>query len=575
MSKNCESHLVNNFTSLIESSLLFYHYFESAYISLFTLLYIFALLQCHGDIELNPGPKKLRNKSLSVCHWNLNSLTAHNYSKLTQLKAYTSMFKHDFICLSEAYLDSSTPDSLLEIDGYDLIRADHPDNIKRGGVCIYYKESLPVRVLSLPYLKEALLLEMIDNNKKIIVSVIYRSPSQNNREFNSFLSSFEQLLSEISKRKPTVSIITGDFNARSSSWWSNDTDTLEGTNLYSLTSSNNFSQLINEPTHIQRNSSSCIDLIFTDRPNLAVNSGVHASLHPNCHYQVVHTSFDLNISYPPPYQRLIWDYKKADSVKIRKALDLINWERLFNNKNINEQVSILNETILNVFSNFVPNKYITFDDKDPVWMNETIKLKIKAKDNMYNKYLQNGIFKSDFVLLQTLITELNELIIATTKALYYENLGKKLNNPLAQAKTYWSILKTFYNGKKIPLIPPLLVNDKFDMKTKADIFNKFFAEQCKQCTPLKNDNKIPTNQIFLAQSRLSSLDFNEDEILKIIRALNIHKAHGHDDISIRMIKICGKSILKPLTILFQNSTKSSCYPVIWKRFNIIPVHKKE
>ena len=257
-------------------------------------------------------------------------------------------------------------------------------------------------------------------------------------------------------------------------------------------------------------------------------------------------------------------------MKIRKALDLINWERLFNNKNINEQVSILNETILNVFSNYVPNKYITIDD--PVWMNETIKLKIKAKDNMYNKYLQNGRFESDFVLLETLITELNELI-ATTKALYYENLGKKLNNPLAQAKAYWSILKKFYNGKKIPLLPPLLVNDKFvtDMKTKADVFNKLFAEQC---APLKNDSKIPINQIFLTQSRLSSLDFNEDEILKIIRALNIHKAHGHDDISIRMIKICDKSLLKPLTILFQNSTKSSCYPVIWKRSNIIPVHKK-
>ena len=54
------------------------------------------------------------------------------------------MYKHDFICLSETYLDSSTPDSLLEIDGYNLICADHPDNVKRGGVCIYYKESRPV-----------------------------------------------------------------------------------------------------------------------------------------------------------------------------------------------------------------------------------------------------------------------------------------------------------------------------------------------------------------------------------------------------------------------------------------------
>ena len=266
-----------------------------------------------------------------------------------------------------------------------------------------------------------------------------------------------------------------------------------------------------------------------------MNSGVHASLHPNCHHQIIDTSFNLNITYPPPYKRLIWDCKKADSEKIRKALDWVNWERLFNNEDVNTQVSILNETVLNVFSNYVPNKYIAIVDKDPVSMNETIKLKIKAKNSMYNRFIQNGKSESDFFLLETLITELNELT-ATTKALYYENLAKKLNDPLLQAKTYWSILKTFYNGKKIPLIPPLLVRDKFvtDMKTKADIFNNFFAEQC---TPCKNDSKLPINQIFLTKSRLSSLDINEDEILKIIRALNIHKAHGHDDMSIRMIKI--------------------------------------
>ena len=416
MSKICESHLVNNVTCLIESLLLSHHYFESTYIVLFTLLYLFALLQCHGDIELNPGPKKLlNNKSLSICHWNLNSLMAHNYSKLTQLKSYISIYKHDFVCLSETYLDSTTPNSLLEIDGYNLIRADHPNNTKRGGVCIYYKESLPVRVISLPYLKEALVLELTDTNKKIFVSVIYRSPSQNNCEFNLLLSSFEQLLNEINQRKPTLSIITGDV----------DSTTFEGTSLYSLTSSNSFCQLINEPTHIQRNSSSCIDLIFTDQPSLAVNSGVHASLHPNCHHQIIYTSFNLNITYPPPYKHLIWDYKKADPEKIRKALDWVNWERLFNNKDVNTQVSILNETVLNVFSNYVPNKYTTIDDKDPVWMNETMKLKIKAKNSMYNRFIQNGRSESDFVLLETLITELSELI-ATTKTLYYENLAKKL-----------------------------------------------------------------------------------------------------------------------------------------------------
>ena len=110
-----------------------------------------------------------------------------------------------------------------------------------------------------------------------------------------------------------------------------------------------------------------------------------------------------------------------------------------------------------------------------------------------------------------------------------------------------------------------------DIKTKANIFNEYFAEQC---TLLKNNSVLPINQTFLTQSRLTSLDFSEDKILKIIRAFNIHEAHDHDDISIRMIKICDKLLLKPLILLFQNSAKVSYFPGIWKRSNSIPVHKK-
>ena len=76
-----------------------------------------------------------------------------------------------------------------------------------------------------------------------------------------------------------------------------------------------------------------------------------------------------------------------------------------------------------------------------------------------------------------------------------------------------------------------------DIKTKVNIFNEYFAEQC---TFLKNSSVLLIYETFWTQSSLASLDFNEEEILKIIRALSIHKAHGHDDISIRMIKICDK-----------------------------------
>ena len=77
-------------------------------------------------------------------------------------------------------------------------------------------------------------------------------------------------------------------------------------------------------------------------------------------------------------------------------------------------------------------------------MNDTKKAKIKTKNLFFKQYMQNEKLES---FPKALITELNELM-SSTKFLYYENFAKKLNNHLLQAKTYWSILKTFYNDKK-------------------------------------------------------------------------------------------------------------------------------
>ena len=99
-------------------------------------------------------------------------------------------------------------------------------------------------------------------------------------------------------------------------------------------------------------------LFITDQPGLVINNGVHASLlSSSCYHQIVHCTFNLNFVYPSPYQHLLWNYKKADVSKIQKALKLVNWDRLLDNKNVDSQVFILNDIILNVFRNFVPNKY--------------------------------------------------------------------------------------------------------------------------------------------------------------------------------------------------------------------------
>ena len=80
----------------------------------------------------------------------------------------------------------------------------------------------------------------------------------------------------------------------------------------------------------------------------------------------------------------------------------------------------------------------------------------------------------------------------------------KLNDPKTSAKAYWSILKTLYNGKKIPLIPPILVNNKLisNFKEKANHFNAFFASQF---TPVSNDSALPGTNNYVCNVSLSSI----------------------------------------------------------------------
>ena len=126
----------------------------------------------------------------------MNSLTAHNIEKVNLLEAYNTVNKLDILCLSESFLDSSilTENSNLKISWHKMVRTDHPNNLKRGGVCAYIRECLLVRNFSNSYLSECLTLEVTISNKKGYVITLYRSPSQTSNKFDSFISNFEKLL---------------------------------------------------------------------------------------------------------------------------------------------------------------------------------------------------------------------------------------------------------------------------------------------------------------------------------------------------------------------------------------------
>ena len=73
-----------------------------------------------------------------------------------------------------------------------------------------------------------------------------------------------------------------------------------------------------------------------------------------------------------------------------------------------------------------------------------------------------------------------------------------------------------------------------------------------KCNPLPNDSKLPEHQPYITETKLSSLDIEDEDTYKIIKTLDINKAHGHNEVSTRMLKLCDKSIVKPVYIIFKD-----------------------
>ena len=91
---------------------------------------------------------------------------------------------------------------------------------------------------------------------------------------------------------------------------------------------------------------------------------------------------------------------------------------------------------------------------------------------------------------------------------------------------------------------------------------------------ISNSSELPLNLHYATEKRLNTLSFSNNDIEKIIQNVDPNKAHGCNKINLRMIKICGKSICKPLQLIFSQCIDTSSFPLEWKKANVVPVHKK-
>ena len=110
---------------------------------------------------------------------------------------------------------------------------------------------------------------------------MYRSLNQSKDDFEKFCNKFELTVDALLATNSFLIVAIGGFNATgilatgiSSNWYIGDTITFEGSKIDIITSQFGLQQTINDPTHIQGRSVSCIGLIFYSQPNLVMSSGI-------------------------------------------------------------------------------------------------------------------------------------------------------------------------------------------------------------------------------------------------------------------------------------------------------------
>ena len=147
---------------------------------------------------------------------------------------------------------------------------------------------------------------------------------------------------------------------------------------------------------------------------------------------------------------------------------------------------------------------------------------------------------------------------------------KKLCSKAIAPNYFWSLLKSMLNDKKVPCIPQIFHYNKIvtDFSKKAHLFHSFFA---KQCSIIENNSVLPSSAIPITDQCLANIEFTKDDIKRVICKLDPNKAHGHDLISIHLLKVSGDAITEHLFKIFKNCLKCGIFPDDWKKGNIVPI----
>lgn len=474
------------------------------------------------------------------------------------------------ICLSETWI-TAPKRKLLQLDYFQLASCFCRVNREGGGVCILvknnidYKERRDILQMSIEFVFEICAVEI--NKLNLLIITLYW-PNKN-RESELFFSSLTNLLEYISiKDRSKNVIIGGDFNL----------NVLEPCNLtttlLNLMKSFNFAQQVREPTRVTQNTSSCIDLVFS-------NMHYHKdrfSTKTKEYGLSDHKAILISIPGDLIRDNITWYTKKrifsAQNIQsFKEELQKINWSDYINPaQSVNKNYTAFYNKINDILERTIPKTKIKIKTrKKNTWLTKGIRTSCKNKRLL--KHLVNQTNSTTLISYYKTYEKTLKKIVQTSKKISYANKLLKSTNV---TKTMWQIIKersNKYTNKPKNNIQ-LNINNRHtdDPLTVANHFNYFFSTVG---APAKDKPKPLGRPVQSTTENSIYIQLTDPvEVFNIIKKLKSKRSFGFDEIPPILVKECAKELISPLSFLINQSFSEGIVPDLLKTTIIKPLHKK-
>ena len=502
---------------------------------------------------------------------NINSLKCYYANarsivkKFAELIALNEKENFDVIGITESWINCNKHLlSEFALPGYTVFNKDRSNRLgstnktKGGGVLLYLKESLNAVLLNNDVNEhtESVWVQIKQNrNTPINLGIIYRPPGQ--------LTELDKdLFNQIDKyTKSKYAIIMGDFNYKNINWTTMESDK-EG-KLFVENIQNNFlHQKVEHPTR----GKNILDLIICNDENLIENVYIGESLADSDHQSI---RFNINVKIAIIENRtLVPNFRRANFEDLRLSLGRINWEEELRNKTVEEMWEKFESKLKKATHESVP--YIEKRTKQATnkWVNHELKSLLIKKKHAYKVFKRTSA-EDDKQRYHSLRRNVKKEIRKSKRA-FEERIAENCKeNPkeffkyIRNKKCVKETVGPFKNLEGDIVQDKSLVADILN-----DAFTKVFTEEDKR--------NIPTPpRIYQGDNagRLMEFTIYPADVEKALCKLNINKTPGPDGIHPRILKEAKIELIKPLTIIFNQTLREGKVPIEWKKANVTAIFK--